>query len=139
MNEELLLEIAKQYRKKYNHVIEIRRLTGELGDALSRNDKVSAQLLLSMRGEEMTGADGCERNIRLLIENAGIQDREQLECLLSENIEPKPETGLSAKENQLISQITDIKNKIKGILKETIDADKHVSRKLAGEESFYKK
>lgn len=138
MNEELILELAKQYRKKYNHINEIRRLTKELGDALARNDKVSAQLLLAMRGEEMAGADGCEKNIRLLIENAGIQDRERLECLLSENRASAPGEDLPARQKQLLMQIADMKEKIKGILKETVSIDKHVSRRLAGEESFYK-
>lgn len=139
MNEELLMEIVKQYRKKYNHVNEIRRLTKELGDALARNDKVSAQLLLAMRGEEMTGADGCEKNIRLLMENAGIQDRERLECLLSENRGSVPEEDLPARQKQLLMQLVDMREKIKSILKETVSIDRNVSRKLAGEESFYKK
>lgn len=84
MNEELLMEVLSQSRKKYGCVSEIGRMTKELAEALSRNDKVSAQLLLEMRGEEMAKADTCEKNIRLLVEEAGIQDRERLECLLTE-------------------------------------------------------
>ena len=76
MNEELLMEVLSQSRKKYGCVSEIGRMTKELAEALSRNDKVSAQLLLEMRGEEMAKADTCEKNIRLLVEEAGIQDRE---------------------------------------------------------------
>lgn len=63
MNEELLLEILKQYRKQYNHVNEICRITRDLETALQRNDTVSVQLLLGMRGEEMAEADGCRKNI----------------------------------------------------------------------------
>ena len=66
MNEELLMEVLSQSRKKYGCVSEIGRMTKELAEALSRNDKVSAQLLLEMRGEEMAKADTCEKNIRLL-------------------------------------------------------------------------
>ena len=46
MNEELLMEVLSQSRKKYGCVSEIGRMTKELAEALSRNDKVSAQLLL---------------------------------------------------------------------------------------------
>ena len=132
MKEELLTEVLKQSRRKFNHVNEIFRLTRELGDALSRNDKVSVQMLLEMRGEEMAGADSCERNIRLLLEQTGIQGTDQLECLLSEG-------GGENQENsrKLINQIRDIQLKIKNLLKNAIAVDKQVSRKLAGEESFY--
>lgn len=132
MNEELLIEILKQSKRNFNHVNEIFRLTRELGDALSRNDKVSAQLLLGMRGEEMAGADSCKRNIQLLLEQTGIQDAERLECLLSENGEENPESCM-----KLIKQIRDINDKVKNILRDTIVVDKQVSRKLAGEDSYY--
>ncbi|MFR6333543.1 MAG: hypothetical protein ACLUOI_35375 [Eisenbergiella sp.] len=138
MNEELLMEVLSQSRKKYGCVSEIGRMTKELAEALSRNDKVSAQLLLEMRGEEMAKADTCEKNIRLLVEEAGIQDRERLECLLyrkGEDGKPEEESGQEA---ILVKQITDVNTKIRDILKNAITVDKVVSKRMAGEESFYK-
>lgn len=134
MNEELLMEILKQSKRNFNHVNEIYRLTRELGDALSRNDKVSAQMLLGMRGEEMAGADSCKRNIQLLLEQTGIQDEDRLECLLSESGDGNPENCM-----KIIKQIRDISDKARNILRDTIAVDKQVSRKLAGEESYYGK
>ena len=127
MNEELLMEVLSQSRKKYGCVSEIGRMTKELAEALSRNDKVSAQLLLEMRGEEMAKADTCEKNIRLLVEEAGIQDREY----------GKPEEE-SGQEAFLVKQINDVNTKIRDILKNAITVDKVVSKRMAGEESFYK-
>ena len=129
MNEELLMEVLSQSRKKYGCVSEIGRMTKELAEALSRNDKVSAQLLLEMRGEEMAKADTCEKNI---------QDRERLECLLyrkGEYGKPEEESGQEA---ILVKQINDVNTKIRDILKNAITVDKVVSKRMAGEESFYK-
>ena len=125
MNEELLMEVLSQSRKKYGCVSEIGRMTKELAEALSRNDKVSAQLLLEMRGEEMAKADTCEKNIRL-------------ECLLyrkGEYGKPEEESGQEA---FLVKQINDVNTKIRDILKNAITVDKVVSKRMAGEESFYK-
>ena len=132
MNEELLVEVLKQCRKKFSNMNEIFRLTRELGDALSRNDKVSVQMLLGMRGEEMAAADSSERNIRLMLEQTGIQDTDRLECLLSESSGENTENC-----QKLINQIRDINLKTKNILRDTIAVDKQVSRKLAGDESYY--
>ena len=134
MNEELLMEVLSQSRKKYGCVSEIGRMTKELAEALSRNDKVSAQLLLEMRGEEMAKADTCEKNIRLLVEEAGIQDRERLECLLYRKGEYGKPDEESGQEAFLVKQNT----KIRDILKNAITVDKVVSKRMAGEESFYK-
>ena len=138
MNEELLMEVLSQSRKKYGCVSEIGRMTKELAEALSRNDKVSAQLLLEMRGEEMAKADTSEKNIRLLVEDAGIQDRERLECLLYRKGEYGKSEEESGQEAFLVKQINDVNTKIRDILKNAITVDKVVSKRMAGEESFYK-
>ena len=115
MNEELLMEVLSQSRKKYGCVSEIGRMTKELAEALSRNDKVSAQLLLEMRGEEMAKADTCEKNIRLLVEEAGIQDRERLECLLyrkGEYGKPDEESGRNSRRMLFPVRSTKLCNRI---------------------------
>nr|WP_308628437.1 hypothetical protein [uncultured Eisenbergiella sp.] len=138
MNEELLLEILKQYRKQYNHVNEISRITRELETALQRNDTVSAQLLLGMRGEEMAEADNCRKNIRILSENVQEEDRERMERLLCAEPEViRREVGLTRQESSFLNQISDMHQKIKGILKAVMEVDKVLSKKLAGEKSYY--
>ena len=138
MNEELLLEILKQYRKQYNHVNEISRITRELETALQRNDTLSAQLLLGMRGEEMAEADNCRKNIRILSENVQEEDRERMERLLCAEPEViRREVGLTRQESSFLNQISDMHQKIKGILKAVMEVDKVLSKKLAGEKSYY--
>lgn len=141
MNEELLVEILKQTRKQYNHFNEICRMTKELGDALSRNDRGSAQILLGMRGDEMLLVDGCRKNIRLLAENAGDPDRELLENLLygdgNANRKAAETENLSVREEQFLKQIAEMNTKIAAIRRETVAMDKVLSRKLAGNDSFY--
>lgn len=141
MNEELLVEILKQTRKKYNHFNEIHRMTKELGDALSRNDRGSAQILLGMRGDEMLLVDGCRKSVRLLVENAGDPDRELLESLLfgdkNANWKAANAEGLSVREEQFLNQIVEMNIKTAAIRRETVAMDQVLSRKLAGNDSFY--
>ena len=40
-------------QRKYNAIREISRLTKDLGEAFTRNDDISAAMLLEMRAEEM--------------------------------------------------------------------------------------
>ena len=51
--DELLSEILRRVQRNCVRMVEIERLTKELGDALSRNDQESAQLLMKMRQDEM--------------------------------------------------------------------------------------
>ena len=58
---ELLMEIAKILQKKYTHMSEISRLTEEMAEELSRDDRVSVQMTLGMRGEENEKVRECDR------------------------------------------------------------------------------
>ena len=49
--EELLTEVVRQLQKNYVRFVEIERITKELGDALSGDDRGSVQLLFGMRQE----------------------------------------------------------------------------------------
>ena len=49
MEDSILLEILKEMQKKYQCMTEIERITREVGEFLSRNDRTSVQLLLGMR------------------------------------------------------------------------------------------
>ena len=59
---ELLTEIAKILQKKYTHMSEISRLTNEIAEELSRDDRVSVQMTLGMRGEELEKVKECDHN-----------------------------------------------------------------------------
>ena len=68
MEDSMLMEILKEMQKKYRCIAEIERITRDMGDSLSRNDKASVQLLLEMRQEEMDKTSVCDRNIHYLLE-----------------------------------------------------------------------
>lgn len=72
------------------------------------------------------------------MEEAGIQDRERLECLLYRKGEYGKSEEESGQEAFLVKQINDVNTKIRDILKNAITVDKVVSKRMAGEESFYK-
>lgn len=134
IDEALWIELLKQYQRKYRYITEIQRITKELGDALSRNDRVAAELLLVMRKDEMTGADQCDRNIMLLRESLHAEERELLEACLRGQKELLPEDD---KGRQWLEKLYDIQAKIRSILQDTIERDKVMNRKIAGDNSFY--
>ncbi len=133
MDEEYLMEFCKQYQKKYNHVTELHRLTKELGDTLSRDDRVSACMILDMRQEEMTGMEACERNIGILLESLDAGEREKVESCLKEGAAPDPgEPGYG-----LLLKIQEIQGKTKKILRDTVEQDKILNQRIAGKDSYY--
>lgn len=136
IDEALWIEFLKQYQRKYRHITEIQRITKELGDALSRNDRVAAELLLVMRKDEMTGADQCEKNIALLLESLPGEMRQFAEACLHGTKELLPDAD---KGRQWLEKIYDIQEKSKSILQDTIQRDQVMNRKVAGDNSFYAK
>ena len=128
--EELLTEVLRQLQKNYVRFVEIEKLTKELGDALSLDDRESIQLLFGMRKEEMDRAsEGRERIITILgaLEEA---DQAELRAILNETDVQKAEDFESRK-------IIELNGQIKNVLNRTISIDKVISRKLAGEHSYY--
>lgn len=130
MEDSMLVEILKEMQKKYMSIVEIEHITREMGDALSRNDRESVQLLLGMRQEEMNKADVCTRNVECLItalppENDG-QVREWLNGKGSRNPD-SPIAGALAEKGKNIQLA----------LKRTIEADRHISIRLSGKDSYY--
>ena len=46
-------------QRRYNSLRELKRLTDDLQDAVSREDAVSADLILQMRADEMDNTEAC--------------------------------------------------------------------------------
>ena len=46
------LELTVLERKKYNYLVELQDLTGQLAENLDRNDQVSVRMLVAMRQED---------------------------------------------------------------------------------------
>lgn len=128
--EELLTEVLRQLQKNYVRFVEIEKLTKELGDALSLDDRESIQLLFGMRKEEMDRASEGRERIITILEALEEADQAELRVILNETDVQKAEDFESRK-------IIELNGQIKNILNRTISIDKVISRKLAGEHSYY--
>ena len=128
---ELLAEIIRQQKKNYIRLVEIERLTKELGDALSRGDNEAAQLLLGMRKDEMDKADEGKRGMYAILDSLNPGDREQVRALLGGR-------SINAQKDEETEQVIQLSVQMKRILERTVEIDKVISRKLAGEDSYYR-
>lgn len=127
---ELLSEILKRVQRNYRHVAEIERLTKELGDALSRNDHDSAQLLLKMRGDEMDEATQTKYEIQLLVQDVDEEARQTVEVWLKGEEAGDLQEFEAAKIRELSAQIIQAVSRTRAL-------DRTISSRMAGEKSYY--
>lgn len=130
MEESICFEILKEMHKKYQCIVEIERITREIGESLSRNDQMSVQILLGMRQDEMDKADLLDKNIRCLISVLPPEEAKQAENWV------KGYEVLNAN-GQTPERIIEKGNNIRQILNRTIEIDKNISMRIAGTHSFY--
>lgn len=130
--DELLSEILRRVQRNCVRIVEIERLTKELGDALSRNDQESAQLLIKMRQEEMERASETKAEIRMLLQSAEEDEQEKLKVWLAGEDKYQPDCFEAKKILELSSQMALVLNR-------TISIDKAINQKLAGKDSYYQK
>ncbi|ANU55192.1 hypothetical protein I5Q82_03805 [Acutalibacter muris] len=129
MDIRILEELLLKERLLYVKLSEFEDLTRQLGEALDRRDEISVQMLLNMRGEpanQLQEADGqLRRRLLELPEEDAIRARELLEG--GEQQGPE-EAALCAqvKQNQRL-------------LRRCREMDKHISVRMGGNKSFYKK
>ncbi len=127
----ILVEIMKKLQKKYGSMNEVLRVTQEMQDALSRDDRVSMEMLLSMRQNDIDIAADCDGDIRYLLSVLTPEKREQTREWLN-NGTAKEEDGFEA------VKISEIAGSIRNVLDKTIQVDSRMSRRVAGKDSFYK-
>lgn len=128
--EEFLTEILRRVQQNYVHMVEIERLTKDMGDSLARNDKESVELLLKMRGEEMEQAGAAKREIQTILEAMNGEEKEKFRSWLNGESKYEPEDFESRKIAELSSQTQHILNR-------TISLDKVLNSKVAGKKSYY--
>ena len=120
----------KKLQRKYGSLNEIQKTTQEMQDALSRNDRVSMEMLISMRQEEIERAADCDRDIRYLLSILEPDKREQFRGWLNE-VTAKEADGFEA------VKISEIASSVKKVLERTIQVDKQMSQRVAGKDSYY--
>ncbi|MCI8639998.1 MAG: hypothetical protein HFG41_12905 [Coprococcus sp.] len=126
---ELLSEVLKRVQRNYKQMVEIERLTKELGDACSRNDNESAQMLLKMRGEEMERASEVKAELQLILHAADDNQKKEVESWLK---------GEGASSGEFEAQkIREFSAQTAQVTKHTIELDRVISSRLAGKDSYY--
>lgn len=128
--DELMSEILRRVQRNCVRMVEIERLTKELGDALARNDQESAQLLIKMRQDEMERTGETKSEIRMLLDSS--EEKEKLRAWLNGKENYGPDSFEAKKIVELSSQIN-------LALERTISLDKAINQKLAGKDSYYQK
>ncbi|MCI9271985.1 MAG: hypothetical protein HFH11_12770 [Dorea sp.] len=130
--DELLLEILRRVQRNCVRMVEIERLTKELGDALARNDQESAQLLMKMRQDEMERTAETRYEVRLLLESAEKEEQEKLRAWLNGKESYEPDCFEAKK-------IVELSDQMALVLNRTITLDKSINQKVAGKDSYYQK
>lgn len=130
--QEILSEVMKLVYREYTGITEIERLTRELEETLNRGDREAAQLILEMRQKEMEQVSEVERTIGIFLESMEPELREDTKCLLNGGL-PSERTETEA------GKISEISRQIHNVLERTRAIDRVMSRKVAGEDSYYKK
>lgn len=129
--QELQIEILKQMHSRYEILNEIYRLTGEIGDSLLRDDRVSVQMLIEMRQTEIENLMENEGQLHYLLECASDEERAGLEALIAGKA---ADSGEESPEEQ---KLRETGLQIQSMLHKLVARDRMVSTKLAGKDSFY--
>lgn len=131
MDKVLMVEVMKLLQKKFGHIREISKLTVELGESVSRDDRVSAQMLINMRQEEMEKAEECDQHLYEIERKLPFNQRLEFENLTKGRYSGREENSFE------IRKIKELCEGIHAILERTIAVDKTINRRISGEKSFY--
>lgn len=128
-----LLGVSLNLQKKYNKVNELQDITKQMAESLQRNDIYSFQLLMKMRTEVMLEIDSIDYAREDLLNEMAQQDKKTALWVMGKQVE---ESQLKTPELQRLYAIHE---KIGRCLARTIQLDKGMNLKMAGENSFYQK
>lgn len=129
--QEILSEVMKLAYKEYKGIAEIERLTRELEETLNRSDRQAAQLILEMRQKEMEDVSEARRAVDVFLESMEPGLRAETESLL------RGELPSGRTESEAV-KISEISRQMMNTLERTKVIDRVLSRKVAGEDSYYK-
>lgn len=129
--QEILSEVMKLVYREYKGIAEIERLTRELEETLSRSDRQAAQLILEMRQKEMEDVSEAKREVGVFLESMEPGLRADTESLL------KGELPSERRESEAV-KISEVSKQMQNTLERTRVIDRVLSRKVAGEDSYYK-
>ena len=123
------MDLTVLERKKYNYLSETLDLTGQMGEALDRNDQVSVRMLMAMRQDPILHLEEVNRLSLDRRDSLEEEDRERVSALLA------GAEGRSNEERTFLEQA----QKARRLLERVVEMDRRVSLRMAGGQSFYKK
>lgn len=122
-----LLNAHVQLKKSYGALSEALDLTRQLAEAVDRDDQVAVRMLVSMRQEPTDKLRQAQQALAQQQEGLPPEDRERLQALL------KGAAAETAEETPLVNQV----GLNQRILKQLVDLDRVVNRKLTRDQSIY--
>ena len=123
------LELTVLERRKYNYLVELQDLTGQLAENLDRNDQVSVRMLVAMRQDPVRLLAEVDNSGKIRLAALSEEDRRRAGELLKEG-QPRDDG-----ERIFLEQA----QKTRRLLEQVVAMDRRVSMKMAGENSFYHK
>ncbi len=123
------LDLTVLERKKYNLLSEVMDLSQQMGEAMDRNDDVSVRMLITMRQEPILRLEEVRMSCAARLESLPPEDRERAKAL-SEGAVPQ-----GAEEETYCAQAGSTRR----LLERVLELDQRLSRRLAGDNSFYTK
>lgn len=123
--EALMLQLAQ---KEYRQYGEIEELTHEIVSAMDHDDQVSIRLLLQMRGNAMAELEKTRREQKILLNSDNEWCRR-----ITEIADGSTEKDMTEAEKR----IRMLSKGKKEILKRTVELDRKISIKFAGDDSYY--
>ncbi|WP_325199366.1 hypothetical protein [Oscillibacter sp.] len=127
MEASALLDAHVQLKRIYTALNESLDLTRQLADAVDRDDQVSAQMLVSMRQEPIDKLSRARQALEQQRQTLSGGDAARLAAIL------KGAAAETAEEGPVTAQV----GVNQRILKQLVDLDQVVNRKLAREKSIY--
>ena len=120
-------------QRRYRVLQEIDKLTSELQEAVTRNDTVSASLLLDMRADQMEESDRCWQEIWMMSEKGSEAASAVRELMRSDPAAVRP-TGSFEEQ-----KIYEIRRKTEKLIKVIQEKDRNLNRRVGGGQSYYVK
>lgn len=121
------LDLTVLERKKYNLLSEVMDVSRQMGEALDRNDDVSVRMLVAMRQEPILRLEEVRQAVAARLEGLSPEDRERAGAL-REGAGPQ-----GAEEEAYCAQAGSARR----LLERVLELDRRLSRRLAGDNSFY--
>lgn len=118
-------------QRRFNALREISRLTAELAESVSRNDQVSAALLIQMRQDEMAKVDACQNTIWLMAEKEPRYAPQIRELMTSDPFAVRPPGSFEEQ------QIFEIRQKTSRLIKDIQEKDRYLNLRVGGKRSYY--